>query len=137
MNRGRCCWGMVLLTVLACAGFGQQAYYGSIVGLVTDASDAVVPGAEVKVTNIRTGVEIQLNTNDQGLYQALNLAPGDYKVTVVSSGFQTFLRENIAVQPAQQVRVNAQLQVGDVTQVLEVASEASLINTENSTTTVS
>lgn len=120
--------------LLAATVWAQQAFYGAILGRVTDATGAVIPGAAVTVTNTGTGVSIALNTNENGLYQALNLIPGTYKVSVTAPGFQTVLREGIALEGSQQVRVDVALQVGSVEQIVEVRAVSPLINTETATT---
>lgn len=128
------CFAVSLCALLYTAGWCQQAFYGSIVGNVTDASDAAVPNATVAVINVETNVEIEVKTNDSGLYQALNLKTGTYRVRVSVPGFQTFLRENIVLQAGQQARVDVRLQVGEVSQTVEVKTDAPLINTETATT---
>lgn len=131
------CLGFVLGFLLAASTVpAQEAFYGSIVGNVTDATGAVVPGAAVTITNTGTGVVVARKTNDQGLYQALNLLPGTYRVSLTASGFQTTVRDKVVLGGGQQVRVDATLQVGAVTQTVEVRAESPLINTETATTTL-
>ena len=83
-----------------------------------------------------TGVSLEVKSSSDGLYQALNLNPGTYSVKVVVTGFQTLLRENLILQGGQQLRVDAQLTVGSVSQTIEVTEASSQLNTENSTTTL-
>src|SRR5437764_2566644 len=125
----------ICLAAVSClwtAGFAlaQQAFYGSIVGNVTDASQAAIPNAAVTVTNTDTNVDIAVTSGASGLYQALNLKTGTYRVKITAPGFQTFVRDNIILQAGQQVRIDASLQVGAMTQTIEVKTEAPLINTE-------
>lgn len=127
---------LVFILLATVPMFCQQAYYGGIVGNVTDPSGAVVPGAAVKVTNVETGVTLELKTNAQGIYQALNLNPSTYKATVTVQGFKTFVRENVILQGGQQVRADAQLQVGAVGQEITVTAPTPQINTETATTTI-
>ena len=127
---------LAAVSCLLIAGFApaQQAFYGSIVGNVTDASRAAIPNAAVTVTNTDTNVDIEVTSSESGLYQALNLKTGTYRVKITAPGFQTFVRENIILQAGQQARIDASLQVGEMTQTVEVRSEAPLINTETATT---
>jgi len=133
--------GSVRLAVIACALLNagtllaQEAHYASIVGNVVDSSGAVVPGAAVTVTNVATGVAIPLKTNNEGLYAALNLNPGTYRVEVTANGFKSFVRENMQLAGGQQARVDAKLEVGSVTEKIEVTAASPQINTENATTT--
>ena len=116
--------------------FAQQAFYGAIVGNVSDASGAVIPGAAVKVTNVKTGVTLDLKTNTQGTYEAQNLNPSTYQVTVTAQGFKTFVRENVILAGGQEVRADASLEVGTTGQQVTVTASTLQINTETATTTI-
>lgn len=115
---------------------GQQAHYASIIGNVTDQSSAVLPGADVRITSVEAGVTFELKTNEQGLFQALNLTPGTYRVAVSAPGFRTSVREGIVLAGSQQARADFKLEVGAVTQSVEVKAASPQINTENATSRV-
>jgi hypothetical protein len=131
-----------LLVVFSLAVFlpvavGQQAFYGSIVGNVTDNSGAVVPGAAVEIINVGQGVTTAILTNQEGSYQARNLNPGRYTVKVSAPGFETLVHESVQVSGGQEVRIDASLAVGVITQEVLVSAQASpQINTESATTTI-
>ena len=125
----------VAFLLVALSMFGQQAYYGSIVGNVMDQSGAVVPRATVALTNTATGVTLSVVTNAEGIYEGLNLTPSTYTVRVSSPGFQTFVREQVSVGGGQQARVDARLTIGSTQQEILVTGASSMINTENATTT--
>ena len=110
--------------------FGQ-AFYGSIVGTVTDQSSAAVRGATVTLTNVGTDERHQAPTGAEGAYQFLNLIPGTYRVDVEQSGFKRATREQVEVTVAGVVRADISMQVGDVTQTVEVQATAPLLQTEN------
>lgn len=114
----------------------QQAFYGSFVGNVSDPSGAAVPDAAVTVTHLGTNVAVEVQTNAQGLYQALNLNTGTYRVSASKQGFQTFTRQDIELRAGQQVRVDVQLTVGEISQTIEVKAGAPLLNTETATTSI-
>ena len=116
--------------------FAQQAFYGAIVGNIIDASGAILPGATVQVTNVETGVTLDLKANAEGTYQAQNLNPSKYRVTVEAAGFKTFVRENVILQGGQEVRADAQLEVGTAAQRVTVTASTLQINTETATTTI-
>ena len=83
----------VLLFAAPSAVFGQASSgTGSISGLVTDASGAVVPGADVAVRNVDTNVARNLKSNDAGVYEAVSLQPGNYEVKITKTGFATLTR---------------------------------------------
>src|SRR3954451_9615588 len=75
----------------------SQAFYGSIVGTVTDQSGASLRGANVTLTNAGTGERRQAQSADGGDYQFLNLVPGKYRVEVEQSGFKKATSDNIEV----------------------------------------
>jgi hypothetical protein len=81
------------ILTLACAGLVlAQTSAGSIRGAVTDPTGSVLPNASVTVKNLDTNSERKSTTNDEGLYNADNLLPGDYEVGVEVRGFQRFFR---------------------------------------------
>jgi Carboxypeptidase regulatory-like domain len=110
-----------------------QVYYGRITGLVTDQSGAAIPGATVTVANVGTGSQSTIKTNATGVYIAGSLVPGMYTVTVEMTGFSRFTQENVNVQVASDLTVNATLKPGTVHQVVTVTSAPPLLqaNTSN------
>jgi hypothetical protein len=114
--------------------FGQQAFWGGIVGNITDKTGAAVANATVTITNTDTGVQLPIKTNSMGYYQALKLTPGNYKVTAMAPTFASFVRSNITLSGGQQVRVDVPLQVGAPTEVVQVTGATPEINTESATT---
>jgi Carboxypeptidase regulatory-like domain len=106
----------------------------AILGKVTDASGAAVPAANVTIRNTETGVVRMVVTNDAGDYQVLSLPVGQYEVRVEKSGFKAVVRSGINLVVAQEAVVNAQLEVGQVTQAVTVTGEAELVNTTPSST---
>jgi hypothetical protein len=109
---------------------------GTIEGLVKDPSGAVIPGATVKIIQTATNSTYELVTNGEGLYVAPNLPVATYRVVIQAAGFSTFSREPVEVRAHVQVRVDAVLQIGAVTDVSTVTAEAPLLDvsaTSNST----
>jgi hypothetical protein len=122
---------IVLFAILSAAGLSAQTYQGRILGLVTDSSGAVVPGARVTITNISTGVSRSIVTTSSGEYAAPNLEPAPYIVTVEAAGFEKFRRTGLRLEVAQDVRVDAVLHAGSVNTTVTVTGEAPIINTTN------
>src|SRR5579859_1512078 len=116
----------VLLISTVCLG---QITTSTIVGSVTDASGATVPGAQVTAVNIETNFSRTTKSNDAGEYRLEFLPIGTYRVEVTANGFQKLVRNGIVVQIAEPTRADAQLQLGQVSQTVEVVSEAPLVNT--------
>src|SRR5437879_1735769 len=110
----------------------SQAVYGSIVGTVLDATGAAVSGAKVTIRNVERDVANSTTTNESGNYSQRYLIVGRYQVRVEAPGFQTFVQDNVGVSVDSEARVDIRLQVGEVTQTLEVSAEASLLKTERS-----
>ena len=120
---------LIVLLITVSAVWAQETR-GTIVGRVTDASGAVVPGANVVVTNKDMGTKVNLQTNSDGIYTAPLLLPGNYSVTVSATGFKKFLRENITLRIADRIEVNAQLELGTAEQSVTVEAGAPLLSTE-------
>jgi hypothetical protein len=115
----------VLITLLSTSAlpgmlFGQGQDRGIITGLVTDKTGAAVPNATVTVTDEATGVAVVVNTSSAGNFSTPPLVLGSYKVRLESSGFKTYLAEGVRVGSGATVRVDATLDVGQVSQTVEV-----------------
>jgi hypothetical protein len=121
-----------VLGLLWPARLSSQAVYGSIVGSIVDASGAAVVGAKVTIRNVERDVATSTTTNESGNYTQRYLIVGRYQVRVEAAGFQTFVQDNVGVSVDSEARVDIRLQVGEVTQTLEVSAEASLLKTERS-----
>jgi len=110
--------------VLFSASMVAQTFRGTILGTVTDASGAVISGANVMVKNVATGLERSTQTSVDGSYSVPELPIGTYTVTVTQSGFQTAVTTNVVVDVASERRVDAVLKAGQVSQTVEVSGEA-------------
>src|ERR1700757_3048538 len=93
-----CLLSGILFTVLPITLNAQTSGLGTISGVVTDSSGAMIPGARVTITNMATGVPHESATNDTGYYEVNALSPGKYKILVAISGFQDLLREGITLE---------------------------------------
>ncbi|MGH9581421.1 MAG: TonB-dependent receptor domain-containing protein [Bryobacteraceae bacterium] len=123
---------LVFAFALLTPGFaGAQVLYGSIVGTVTDASGAVVPGAKVSITNEGTSKSRQAITNTGGAFSFPATEAGTYDVSVTQAGFAKFTQKGIKVAVDQVARVNAALQPGELTQTIEVTSQAAPLQTDS------
>ncbi len=130
-NRSRGIGTLFLFLVLAASpGMAQQS---TIQGVVTDATEAVIPGAKITVRNLATGVQLTATTNSVGFYSIPFLAPGAYEVTAESEGFAPQTKQNLRLDVGQVARVDFALELGTVAETIEVAAAAALINTETTT----
>jgi hypothetical protein len=112
----------------------SQDTRGTIAGRVLDPTGATVPGAMVVVTNTAMGTKVSMKSNDDGVYQATFLLPGDYQVEVTASGFKKFLRSGIRVQVNDRLEINVALELGAAEQSVTITEEAPLLNTESAST---
>ena len=99
-----------------------QGLFGSVSGVVTDSSGAVVSGATIKVTNIETNVTTTWKTNGAGVYNATSLNPGTYKVEADAKGFKTGVAKNILVEVNSNPKVDLKLAIGEATERIEVTA---------------
>lgn len=120
----------VVWLLLAIPSFGQT-FYGSVVGLVTDPGGSSVPDAGVTLTNIGTSERRSMQTDETGNYQFVNLVPGQYRLEVEKTGFRRFSREPLTVEVQSAVRIDVPMQVGDISQTVEVTGQTPLLQTEN------
>ena len=123
-------------TLFLPTAFGQQAFYGAILGDVTDATGSAVPKADVAVTSVEQGVTVKVTSNQNGFYQVLDLNPGHYTIKVTAQGFEAFVRESVELTGGNEVRVNAPLTLGVMTQQVVVGGSSPQINTETATTAI-
>jgi hypothetical protein len=111
--------------------YGQNTY-GGIVGSVTDPSGAAITDANVTLTNLGTSEKRTQSSGSDGLFTFVNLFPGQYRIDVEKQGFKHLTRTPITVEVQQTAHIDATLQVGEVSQVVEVTSETPLLQSETS-----
>lgn len=131
MKRSMTIFGLILMLMASVAL--AQSFRGTIVGNVRDSSGAVLPGVGVTVTNTGTGAARTAVSSETGDYAVALLPPGTYSVTVALPGFKTEVRSGITLQVDQVARVDVTLQIGEISEKVEVIGDAPLINTESST----
>ncbi len=107
-----------------------QTFYGSIVGTVSDPSGSSVPQANITLTNLGTADRRTQQSDAAGIYQFVNLVPGQYKLEVEKTGFRRFSREPITVEVQSAVRIEVPMQIGEVSQTVEVVAQTPLMQTE-------
>ncbi len=126
---------IVCALLLVTAGFGySQAVNATLLGTVTDSSGAIVPSAKVTVTEVNTGVNRSGQTNESGNYTFPDLPPGQYMVTVETSGFKKETRKDITLAVNSSTRIDVQLTPGNVTETVEVTGAPPLLQTDRADT---
>lgn len=130
----RWCFFAAALFFFAAANnyLGAQTTFGSIIGTVTDPTGAAVAATQVGLTNLGTGEKRTETTNADGLYQFVNLDPGQYSVSVEKQGFKHVVRSPVTVETQTSTRIDLALQVGEVSQTVEVTAQTPLLQAEQS-----
>src|SRR5436309_6204419 len=119
---------MALLFALAVSPMAHaQVLYGSLTGNVTDSAGASVPGAKVEAVNVSTGAAKETTTNESGVYQLNDLQAGNYRVTISLTSFKTVIKEDIKVEANMVRRFDAQLEVGDVRETVNVTADSDVL----------
>jgi len=109
-----------------------QVLYGSIVGNISDASQAAVSGATVTITNTETNLVRQATTSETGAYSVPNLPTGVYTLKVSKEGFTTSTQSQVVVTINSVSRIDARLNVGAVTESVTVSAEVATLQTDRS-----
>jgi Carboxypeptidase regulatory-like domain/TonB dependent receptor-like, beta-barrel len=107
----------------------SQATNGTIEGTIVDPSGAVLPGVSVTVTNVDTGIDRVVVTNEKGLFRAPLLPLGNYKVAAELQGFKRFEKTGITLSVGETAVVNATMSVGQVSEVVNVSGDSPALNT--------
>jgi hypothetical protein len=119
----------LLMSIAATAAFAQTSS-GSLVGRVTDASQAAIAGAAIQVRDVATNQMRTAVTQADGQYTVSNLPAGFYQVTIDKSGFKQVRENNLELQVEQVARLDVQLEVGSVSETVEIKASVPLLNTE-------
>lgn len=122
----------ISLLLLSAAIASAQSFTGRIVGSVTDSTGGVVANAQVTATEVATNRVITATTNETGNYAINEIPRGEYTIEVSSPGFKQLTRRGIQLSIGQQARVDIRLEVGSVSESVEVTADASLLETVDS-----
>src|SRR5687768_9405106 len=128
----RSLFSLALISVFTCAVLWAQAT-AQINGTVRDQTGAVLPGAEITVTQTDTGISRNTITNETGSYVLPNLALGPYRLEAGLPGFRTYIQSGIVLQVNSSRVLNVILEVGQVSEQVEVQANAALVETRSST----
>ena len=121
----------VLVGLLTSSLLLGQDTRGTISGLITDPSGAVVPGAQVAVINAAMGTRANAVSSTEGIYRVALLQPGTYQVEVTAQGFKKAVRSAVTVRVADRLDLSIALELGAPDQTINVTSELSLLNSES------
>jgi len=116
------------ITTLIAPALAQRGM-GTLLGTVTDPSGVAIPGAPITITEEATGVSNALESDASGYYIRPVLKPGTYSVSVEMTGFKEVIQTGIVVQSASRVQANFVLQLGEVTETIEVTGRPPALQT--------
>ncbi len=122
-----------LLFLLSTTLLLAQSDTSQITGYVRDASGAAVPNAKVTITNENTGIERSTNSNNDGNYILTNVTPGYYTINVELTGFKKFVQKQTKVDASLPLTVNVNLEVGTVTESVEVTASVASVQADSAT----
>src|SRR6266478_6376394 len=125
---------LVLCATFVTAPLFGQTLKGTILGTLTDSSHAVVPNAQVAITDTNTNFHRTEISNDSGFYVFANLDPGKYRIEVEHPGFRKVLRSDIDLSPNSTIRADVELTPGVVSEVVDVTAGATLLQTDRADT---
>src|SRR5215831_15069537 len=125
-----CCTVALFIFSLRSAHLHAQAVKGSLLGIVTDATGAVIPGASVNINEVNTNLSRSTVTNESGNYVFGDLDRGVYRIEVQLGGFKKAIREKVDVLVNEDTRVDMRLEPGDISQSVEVIDALPLLQTD-------
>jgi hypothetical protein len=128
-----CRWAVVAVPafVLFALALASASITGSISGVVTDKSGAVITGATVVATDTLTGVQSTQKTDSKGFYNLPTLAVGTYDLEIKQVGFKTYRQTGLVIDANSALRVDASLAIGSISEKVEVRTDAAQVETTN------
>src|SRR5438034_1295161 len=108
-----------------------QGNTGRILGNITDATGALIPGATVTITDVERGTSRTLITDEAGAYNAPSLPPGTYRIRAELTGFKTTERPNVVLEIGKELKIDLGLEPGAINEKVEVTDEVPLVETAN------
>ena len=132
MGRASAAVPVAVAFLLASPAVRAQTSTGKIVGVVSDSSGGVLPGASIVIRNLGTGTTRDAVADDRGQFDVSGLAPGRYQIDAELQGFRKFSQGPVTVQVNEETRVNPVLSVGTVAETITVAAEGLVVQTKSS-----
>ena len=119
-----------IVLLMVSAAIAQEST-GTISGTATDPSGAVVPQAEITVTNIQTGVERKISSNSSGLFVLTNLAVGNYTLTAKATGFKNFEATQIRLDVNDRLTIPVHFEIGGTNETVSINASGAQLQTES------
>lgn len=131
-RRLRTCLGTLAFVFLMLGSVSAQSFKATIVGRITDANGAVIPGASVTIVERDTAHTLTATSNDEGSFTISQIPPGNYEVRVEATNFKRSVQSDLVLETDKTQRLNITLEVGNVSELIEVVAAAPVINSETS-----
>src|ERR1044071_9845318 len=112
----------IAFIAMLAADLPAQSIYGTLTGIVSDPSQAVVAGAKLKLRDEQSSSTRETVTNTDGYYTIVSIPPGRYELTVTASGFESYKQPGIVIGGGDKLNVNVALKLGSTSNVVEVSS---------------
>jgi hypothetical protein len=125
--------GLLSVPLLLCCALQAQEFRATISGHVLDATGSAVPGAKIVATNVDNNETTTAVADSSGAYAIPFLRPGNYKLTASAAGFKQFIRDQISLEAAKVAGIDINLEVGAVTDSIEVTAESVMLDTQSAT----
>ncbi len=126
----------VILGVVLAANVSAQTFTSTLTGVVSDQAGAVIPGAELTLTNTATGETRSLKANSEGRFTFTQLHPSSYTLRVAQTGFREYLRSGIQLLANQTVEANVSMTAGIASETIEVSAGGQVIDTQTANQSV-
>ncbi len=134
MSKTRCSFRLAVLVASLAGALLAQGPVSSVSGEIHDPSGAVIPNIVVTARNANTNLSRSSVTNDSGAYTIVGLAPGPYEISAEGPGFKREVRSGITLAVAQEARIDFKLEMGIVSDVVNVTEQVPVVNTESGST---
>ena len=125
---------LIVLWMALALSVQAQVDTGTITGRVTDPSGSVVPNVQITLIQPETSFRFEAVSNSEGIFRIQSLQPGTYQISFESPGFKRLVKDNIVLQTGAVLPVDARLELGSATESVQVTAEATLLQTETSST---
>src|ERR1700721_1032800 len=123
----------ILLSLILPTQVSAQVVGANISGTITDSSGSKMPGVDIVITDVATGIVTRTTTKGEGTFSVPNLQPGSYEISASAKGFSTLIRRGITLTVGQELILNLSLQVGSVSETVPVTAQAPPVNLANAT----
>src|SRR5262249_42007276 len=127
MRRARKLLVGIALVALPVTNMPAQSIYGTLTGIVSDPSGAVISGAGIKLRDEQSGSQRETVTNSDGYYTFASVPPGVYQLTVGAAGFEAFRKTGVALRGGDKLNLNVDLRIGDTANTVVVTGDIDLI----------